>query len=109
MSVALENLNADNLGVAQSGIQPQPPTIASTTAAIAPKTRFTFISGTEVLTTITPPMDGYHELVLCFTTTTPATTTTTGNLKTVYTPVQNRPITLCYIPQEAKYYVMTVA
>lgn len=108
MSSALEVLNADNLGVAQSGIQPKPPTIASTTT-IAPTTRFTFISGTVAIATITPPMDGYHELVLCFTTTTPETTVTTGNIKTAYAPVQNRPVTLCFVPQEAKYYVMTVA
>lgn len=97
-----------NLLPVQSNQQPDPPTIASATT-VAPTTRFTFLTGTAQLTTITPPVSGYHELVLCFTNASPGAFLTTGNIKTAYTPIQNRPITLYYDPATAKYWVGTVA
>lgn len=104
----MSDLLWQNLDVAQSEQQPSPPTIASA-ATIAPNTRFSFISGTVQLANITPPTSGYCELVLCFTNAAPGLFLTTGNLKTAYQPIQNRPVTLYYIKEENKWYVDTVA
>jgi hypothetical protein len=88
----------------QSGLQPKPVTIASTTT-VAPKGFLTFISGTTAIATVTPPLAGVHLLVFIFTTTTPVAFTTTGNIKTVATPTANIPMFLVYNPIDAKYYV----
>jgi len=104
----MSDLLHQNLSTVQSDKQPSPPTLASA-ATIAPTNRFTFISGTVQLETITAPVTGYHELVLCFTNAAPGLFLTTGNLKTAYQPIQNRPVVLCYVKEENKYYVMTVA
>lgn len=103
----MSDLEHQNLDVAQSNQQPDPRTIASA-ATIAPTERFTFISGTAQLQNITPPTTGYCELVLCFTNAGPGLFLTTGNLKTAYQPVQNRPVTLYYNKPENKWYVMSV-
>lgn len=107
MSVSAD-LYFQNFGVAQSKQQLFPPTIASA-ATIAPTTRFTFLTGTTQVATITPPTTGYCEVVLCFTNASPGAFATSGNILTAYQPVQNRPVTLCYDPQSVKWYVMTVA
>jgi hypothetical protein len=101
------DLLAQNLSTFQSNKQPSPPTIASA-ATIAPTTRFTFVTGTVTIATVTPPVTGYHELVLCFTNASPGVFLTTGNLQIAYQPVQNRPITLFYDPSTAKYWVGAV-
>lgn len=107
MSVSAD-LYFQNFGVAQSQQQSLPPTIASA-ATIAPTTRFTFLTGTTQVATITPPTTGYCEVVLCFTNASPGAFATSGNILTGYQPVQNRPVTLCYDPASVKWYVMTVA
>lgn len=96
-----------NLSTAQSNQQPLPPTIASA-ATIAPTTKLTFLTGTTQLATITPPTSGYCELTLCFTDANPGQFSTGGNIKTAYTPIQNRPIDLCYDPSSAKWWVKAV-
>ena len=106
MSVAA-SLYFQNLGVAQSVQQPLPPTIASA-ATIAPTTRFTFLTGTTQVATITPPTNGYCEVVLCFTNASPGAFATSGNILTGYQPIQNRPVTLYYDPSSVKWYVATV-
>lgn len=107
MSTSLD-LNFQNLSTVQSSEQLFPPTIASTTAAILPTTKLTFLTGTQQLTTITPPATGYVEITLCFTDGSPGAFLTTGNIKTAYTPIQNRPIDLCYDPISAKWWVKAV-
>lgn len=104
----MSDLLSQNLSPAQTDKQPDPRTIASA-ATIAPVERFTFISGTVQLATITPPTSGYSELILCFTNAAPGLFLTTGNIKTAYQPIQNRPITLYYVKPENKWYVDTVA
>jgi hypothetical protein len=104
----MSDLLAQNFHTVQTDKQPDPPTIASA-ATIVPTTRFSFISGTVQLATITPPTSGYSEIVLCFTNAAPGLFLTTGNIKTAYQPVQNRPVTLYYIKAENKWYVDTVA
>lgn len=105
----MSDLLFQNFQPTQSIAQPLPVTIASTTAAITPTTRLTFLTGTQSVTTITPPVTGYHELVMCFTDGSPGAFATSGNVKTAYQPIQNRPVTLYYDPSSAKYWVMTVA
>lgn len=91
------------LSTVQNEQMPTPVTIASTTT-IAPTTRMSMITGTVAIATVTPPVDGHHELVLVFTTTTPTTTVTTGNIINAVTPTQNVPVLLNYNPITAKYY-----
>lgn len=93
-----------SLSTVQSGLQPKPVTIASTTT-VAPTGFLTFVTGTTAIATVTPPIAGAHLLCFVFTTTTPVAFTTTGNIKTVATPTANIPMFLVYDPISAKYYV----
>lgn len=103
MSDALWN-NFDN---AQSNLQILPVTIASATT-ITPVTRMTFLTGTVQVATITPPTSGYCDIVLCFTDANPGALLTSGNIKTAYTPIQNRPFMMCYDPSSVKWWVQAV-
>ena len=105
--LGVDDLNFQKLSTVQSDKNPNPTTLASA-ATIAPTTKLTFVTGTVTIATVTPPVTGYHELTLCFTDGAPGVFLTTGNLKTAYQPVQNRPITLYYDPPSAKYWVGAV-
>ncbi len=107
MSGALE-LNRYNIGQPQSEQNAAPNTMASATT-VAPVHAMTFFTGTAQLETITPPMLGYHELTFVFTNAAPGAFVTTGNIKSAYTPIQNRPVKMFYDPITAKYWVQTVA
>ena len=91
----------------QSNQQQFPPTLASA-AVIAPITKLTFLTGTTQLETITPPVTGYCEVTLCFTNAAPGAFLTSGNIKTAYQPIQNRPIDLCYDPSTGLWWVKAV-
>lgn len=91
----------------QSEKQPLPVTLASATT-VTPTTRLTFFTGTAQLENITPPLNGHHELVFIFTNGAPGAFVTTGNIKSAYTPIQNRAVLLEYDPITAKYWVMSV-
>ena len=99
----MSDLNHQNFATVQSRLQPFPNTIASATT-IAPSTFITFVSGTEQIGTVTPPVSGQHMLVFIFTTTTPGTFLTTGNVLNAIVPTQNLPTFLVYDPAQAKYY-----
>jgi hypothetical protein len=99
----MTDLNFQNLSTVQNQNQPQPNTIASTTT-IAPVTFLTFVSGTEAVATITPPVTGQHMLALIFTNGSPGTMVTTGNILTAVVPTQNIPCLMFYDPAQAKYY-----
>jgi len=101
------DLLAQNFSTFQSDKQPLPPTIASA-ATIAPTTKFTFLTGTVGLITITPPTSGYCEITLCFTNAAPGIFSVGGNIQIAYQPIQNRPIDLCYDPSSAKWWVKAV-
>ena len=101
-------LNFQNLSTVQDSKQPRPYTIASA-ATIAPTTRMTFVSGTVQIATITPPIDGYHELILVFTNAAPGVCLTSGNIMTACAPVQNVPVNFYYDPNQRKYYAGRVA
>lgn len=102
-----QELNRFNIAQPQSLVQPAPNTIASATT-IAPIHAMTFITGTVQVATITPPVLGYHELALCFTNASPGALLTSGNIKTAYTPIQNRPFRMYYDPSTALYWVQGV-
>lgn len=103
----MSDLLSQNLSTVQTDKQPLSPTIASA-ATIAPTTKMTFLTGTVQLETITPYTSGYQEITLCFTDANPGAFVTTGNIKTAYTPIQNRPIDLCYDPSSNKWWVKAV-
>jgi hypothetical protein len=103
----MSDLNFQKFSTVQSDKQALPPTIASA-ATIAPSSKLTFVTGTVQLATITPPVSGYCEITLCFTDNAPGAFLTTGNIKTAYTPITNRPIDLCYDPVSAKWWVKAV-
>jgi hypothetical protein len=104
----MSDLNFQDFSTVQSDKQPKPVTIASA-ATISPTTRFSRISGSTPITTITPPVTGYHELVFIFDNATVNALNTGGNIQAAYTAVVNRPVTVYYDPRTALYYVMTVA
>lgn len=101
------DLNFQDFSTVQSNQQPKPVTMAAA-ATIAPTTKLTFLTGTTQVATITPPVTGYCELTLCFTNGAPGAFLTTGNIKTAYQPIQNRPIDLCYDPSSAQWWVKAV-
>jgi|SRR6185369_2047275 len=102
---ASNDLLQGNFASPQSATQPKPTTVASA-ATIAPTTKLTLVSGTTDVATITPPQDGYHELVLVFTNGSPPDILTTGNVLIGFTTAaQNVPVLLYYEPNQAKYYV----
>jgi len=100
--------NWNDISCVQSEQQLEPLTIASATT-IAPRTRLTFVTGTVQVATITPPVLGYHELVLIFTNGSPGALLTSGNIKTAYTPLQNKSFSLHYNPIDGKYWTEAVA
>lgn len=103
----MSDLLVQNLAPNQTNKQPLPVTIASA-ATIAPVNRLTFVTGTVQVATITPPTTGYCEVVLCFTDNAPGALLTSGNIKTAYTPITNRPFSLMYDPSSAKWWVQAV-
>lgn len=97
---------------AQSAQQPDPTTIASI-ATITPTQKFTRITGTTSITTITPPDPyGYCELTLVFTSAyANALNTgvaTRGGIAVAYTSVADRPIDVCFDPRTGLWYPKAV-
>lgn len=103
----MSDLEFQNFSTVQNNLQPKPATIASA-ATITPTTKFTFVTGTVTIATITPPTSGYAEITLCFITTSPGVFLTSGNIQIAYQPIINRPIDLCYDPISAKWWVKAV-
>ena len=104
----MSDLLHQNFDTVQSNKQPSPVTLASA-ATIAPTTRLTFVTGTVQVATITPPVTGYHELVLIFTHANPGALLTSGNIKTAYTPRQNESFSLHYNPIDGDYWTEAVS
>jgi hypothetical protein len=105
---ASNDVVASQFGSPQSGVLPKPTTIASA-ATVAPTQKLTFLTGTVALVTITPPQDGYHELVLVFTNAAPAAFSIAGNIQRAAQPVQNVPVVAFYDPVSAKYWIGPVS
>lgn len=103
----MSDLEFQNFSTVQSNSQLAPPTIAAA-ATVAPTNFLTFLTGTTQLVTITPPVTGCHMLAFCFTNASPGALLTSGNIKSAYTPIQNRIFFLIYDPSTALYWVMSV-
>lgn len=93
----------------QSNEQLGPQTLASA-ATIVPVTKFTRVTGTVQITKITPPVTGYCEITLVFTSAYAALGTGGGanGIGVAYTSVADRPIDLCYDPRTALWYPKAV-
>ena len=106
----MSDLDFQQLSTVQSAAQLSPKTIAAA-ATIVPTTKLTRVTGATTITTITPPVSGYHELTLVFSTGTASQLdSASGNISpTTYTTITDRPVTLYYDPRTALYYIMTVA
>lgn len=101
------DLNFQDLSTVQSDQQQFPVTSASA-ATVYPITKLTFYTGTVQLANIVPPVSGYCEITICFTNAAPGAFLTSGNIKTAYQPIQNRPIDMCYDPSSKKWWVKAV-
>jgi hypothetical protein len=96
----MADVDFQDISTVQSGIQPKPATIASA-ATVAPKTCFSFISGTAAIANITPPVSGFH--ILFFWPLAAFTTVNTGNITTVLTAAIGAPVILFFNPSTQKY------
>lgn len=107
----MNDLDFQNLSTVQSSKQPTPGRLASA-ASIAPTTKLTFVSGTTPITSIVPPVLGYHELTFVFASAFANAlntgVTTRGGIAVAYTSVVNRPIDVCYDPVTGLYYPKAV-
>lgn len=93
--------------IASRGMQ-KPLTVAAT-ATVIPQSRLTFLTGTTQVANITPlDVNAYQEVLLCFTNAAPGAFLTTGNIKTAYQPIQNRPILMCWDPSSVKWWAAAV-
>ena len=99
----MAELDRYNFDEPQSALNRAPNTIASA-ATITPVHKLTFITGTVQIATITPPVDGYHELVFVFTNATPGAFLTSGNVQRAVAPAQNVVLSLHYDPNTKKYW-----
>lgn len=111
----MSDLNHQNLSTPQSELQPKPTTMASA-ANISPTTKMTILTGVTVVTTITKPVSGYHELTFLPRTgqaghfaTGGTPTATRGGIAVAYTTVTDRPVTFYYNPLDNLYYPMAVS
>lgn len=96
----MPDLNFQDLSTVQSFNQPKPVTIVSATT-VAPTTFLTYITATNAIATVTPPVTGSHMLV--FWPLAAFTMTTAGNINQVLTAVVNSPVLLFFDPALAKY------
>src|SRR5690348_11542349 len=103
MSVSAD-LTYQNFSTVQDNQQPFPATIAAA-ATITPTGFLTFVTGTTQVANITPPTTGQAMIALCFTNGSPGAFLTTGNIKSAYTPIQNRIVFLVYDPVTALWWV----
>lgn len=104
----MNDSDSNALNPTQSSVSPAPRTMAAA-ATVAPTTRFTRFTGATPISTITPPINAYHELVFIFTTATAGHLAAGGNIHAAYTSIADRPVLLCYDPRTALYYVQSVA
>lgn len=99
----MSDLNFQDFSTVQSNAQPLPTTLASA-ATITPTTALTRITGTVSITTITPPVTGYHELTLIFSSAYATALNTGGNIHAAITSVADRPVKVFYDPRTSLYY-----
>jgi len=105
----MSDLNAADFASPQSNQMNQGPSTIASAATITPVNKFTRLTGTTSVTTINPPVTGYHELVFVWTTGTANGFNTGGNIAVAYTTVTDRPVMLFYDPRTGLYYPMAVS
>lgn len=99
-----------NFSTVQNKLQPTPTRLAAASDMNEGVTTFvSFISGTDAIATIDPPVSGSHMLVLIFTNANPGGVTTGGNINGAVDPAQYAPVILFYDPVGAKYYAGKLA
>jgi hypothetical protein len=107
----MSDANFQDFSTVQSDQNALPNTIASA-ATIAPVHKFTRVTGTTEITKITPPVSGYCEITLVFTSAYANALQTGGSgvgaIAVAYTSVANRPIDLCYDPRTTLWYPKAV-
>ena len=100
----MPDIDFQQLSTVQNQNMPKPVTVA-TAATIVPSTGLTFVTGTAAtVATITPPVTGYHMLVIIFSV--GAVLNITGNILNAATAVSNVPTLFFYNPLTAKYTAM---
>lgn len=95
------DLNYANLSTVQGTQNLKPNTIASATV-VAPISFITYIEGSTVIATVTPPIEGQHMLIFIFEDS-PGTFATSGNVSQAIVPTQNLPTFLFYNPNTRTY------
>jgi hypothetical protein len=107
----MSDLNHQQFSTVQSVAQPLPTTLASA-ATLTPTTKFTRVTGTTKITTIVPPVSGYCELTLVFTSAyadaLDTGVVTKGGIAVKYTSVIDRPIDVCFDPRTGLWYPKAV-
>lgn len=98
----MADLNFQQFSTVQSDQQLQPNTLASA-ATLVPTGFLTYVTGTTVISTITPPVSGLVMIALVFTATTPVAMTTTGNIANAVEPTANVPCLLIYDNRARKW------
>lgn len=96
----MADVDHQNLNPVQSALQPKPVTIASATT-VAPTTCLTYITGTNAIAQVTPPVSGFH--ILYFWPLAAFTMTTAGNITAALTAAVGSPVVLMYDPALGKY------
>lgn len=101
----MSDLNFQQISTVQSISQGFAATVASTTT-IAPTTFLTIISGTTDIATITPPTTGTVMLAFVWSTSSPGSFLTTGNISVGSTTmIQNRLVLMVFNPPTNKWYM----
>jgi hypothetical protein len=105
----MSDLNFQQLSTVQSNLQPYPLTVASA-ATISPQTALTRLTGTTPVTTINPPVSGFHVLFFIWSTGTSGAfatgTTTIGGVAVAKTTVTNVPVMAVFDPNTGLYYFL---
>lgn len=83
--------------------QMQAPTTIASAATLTVPGFLTYVTGTVVTATITPPVSGVCMIALVFTDATPPTMTTSGNISNVIVPTINQPTMMIYDPVLKKW------
>lgn len=109
----MSDLYWNNISCVQSDKQLPPATIVSA-STIVPTTKFSFITGVEIISIITPPVTGYHDLIFSFNGASIRISNgfTSGNIwqiggegNSIITPTPNgRIIYFYYNPSDRNYY-----
>lgn len=103
------DLYHQNFKTVQDQLNTTSPNTIASAASIELTNFLTFLTGTEQLETITPPVTGVCMVALVFTNAAPGAFVTTGNIQRAFTPLQNVPVLMIYDPVSALWWVVGYA